>query len=604
MTAARYLDQLNREYLALHKAYEELFWTSYMGDRSVDARKDQAQAARDAFRASPERLAQVKALMRGADAKTKARLAAWKRFFELYQAPPELLELKRRINALESAALHKRASRKEGYADPETGAFVEASFLRMRTMRSTHDDERVRKACHEACEDLATGLLPEYLELVRLRNEYARALGYEDFYAFKVEREDGMTKRELFALFDAIYARTKASFAEIRALEKRKPGLRQPWNFTYFMAGDFTKEEDPYFQFEDALIRWGRSFSALGVGFRGGRLTLDLLDRKGKWNNGFCHWPDLVRYEGGKRVPGSSNFTCNVVAGQVGSGVQGYTTLFHEGGHAAHFLNAEMRDAMLNAEYPPMSMAWAETQSMFLDTLFSSVEWRVRYARDREGAPYPFELHERKARALAPLRVMGIHGLMFVSEFERRVYEMRQPTAERVMALARRMYRKYYDQRTDSLHALNIPHLYSWESSGSYHGYALAEIALHQWRAHFLKKYGYIVDNPKVGKEMAAVWKLGASLTYKQFVRKATGKNPSAAALLAELTNPIDRAIRDAKRRIERLEKVPAYRKPVKLDASVRMVHGNDVIADDTHGFERMAERYAAWVRAQGSSRA
>ena len=68
--------------------------------------------------------------------------------------------------------------------------------------------------------------------------------------------------------------------------------------------------------------------------------------------------------------------------GQVGSGYNTGNTLFHEGGHAAHFLGMDERDVCLNTEYPAMSTAWAETQSMFLDTLFSSIEWKKRYAKN------------------------------------------------------------------------------------------------------------------------------------------------------------------------------------------------------------------------------
>src|SRR5579863_1506573 len=367
-SAKSFLEKLNTEYLKLHKTYEDLFWVSYMGDHAQNKKKDEALAKRDAFRGNADYYQQVKDFLKTADKKTKARLTVWHDFFEHYQAPRHTVALKNKIDAWESKILEGRAKRKEGYIDPYTKKFVEASSSKMRTMTGADPDEKIRKACFEAREQLAEDCVKDYIPLIALRNDYAKALGFEDFYDFKLQSEDKMTKKELFSLFDTIYQKTKYTFADIKKLEKTMPGLRKPWNFSYMMAGDFTKEEDPYFQFGDAMMLWGRSFSALGIDYQKGTLTLDLLDRKGKWNNGFCHWPQLVHFNGGKRVPGSSNFTCNVVAGQAGSGVQGYNTLFHEGGHAAHLLNTQEREVILNTEYFPASTAWDETQSMFLDT--------------------------------------------------------------------------------------------------------------------------------------------------------------------------------------------------------------------------------------------
>lgn len=597
--SAQFLDQLNKEYFKLHKNYEEYFWISRMGDHSVDKKKDEAIAKRDAFRADPKLAERINALLPIANKKEKERLNLWLGFFQCYQSPKEALPIKKKVDRLESALLKKRANRKEGYIDPTTKKFVHASALKMSMMIATNSDEKMRKACFNAREKLAVELIDGYIEVVKLRNEYARTLGYLDFYDYKIQREDGMTKRELFAIFDDIYEKTKYAKDNIREIEKTMPGLRKPWNFGYMMTGDFTKEEDPYFQFDEALIRWGRSFAALGINFKGGPLRLDLLDRKGKWNNGFCHWPDLVSFKDGKRNPGSSNFTCNVVPGQVGSGAGGLHTLFHEGGHAAHLLNSEQLDACVSHEYAPMSMAWAETQSMFMQSMFGSIEWRNRYAANEGGKLYPLELFERKIKKLHPLRPLGLNSIMFVSNFEREIYEAKNLNASLVKSIAKKNFRKYYERSKDSLSALNVPHIYSWESSGCYHGYGLAELAVEQWREYFYKKYGYIVDNPLVGKEMAKVWALGAAKTFNEFVVIATGKKLSADAALKDMTASVAMIIKDRKQRIARLAKVKQFTKKVDLGATIAMTSGKKKIADNTKSFEDMAEKYGEWVQKQ-----
>ena len=46
---------------------------------------------------------------------------------------------------------------------------------------------------------------------------------------------------------------------------------------------------------------------------------------------------------------------------------------------------------------------------------------------------------------------------------------------------------------------MSVPHILADESSAYYHAYVLAEMSVHQTRAHFKRKYGAMVDNPKVG---------------------------------------------------------------------------------------------------------
>jgi oligoendopeptidase F len=487
------------------------------------------------------------------------------------------------------------ANRKEGYIDPYTNKFVETSYLKMANMQRTHNDEKIRKACFEAREKLSETNLDNYIQYVGLLNQYASDLGYEDFYAFKIQQEEGMTKQQLFKIFDDIYEKTKYALKDVREIEKTMKGLRKPWNFSYMMSGDFTKEEDRYYPFDQALSRWGRSFTGMGIDFEKGKLKLDLMDRKGKYANGFCHWPLLVHYKDNVRVPAESNFTCNVVYGQVGSAKEGYVTLFHEGGHAVHMLNITEKDTCLNHEYPPMSTAWAETQSMFLDTVFSSYEWTNRYAKNEKGEDYPFELYKRKVEKLNILRPLSLMGIIAMSEFEKTVYETKNLTKTKLIKIAETIGNKYFDYSTKTRWILNVPHIYSWSSACSYHGYGLADIAVFQWREYFNKKYGYITDNPKVGEEMKKVWQQGAKKTFDEFVKEATGQKLSATAWIYNHTKSVKEILNEAKKTTEKMGKIPQVNK-TKFTAGIKMVDGKKTIATNAKSFEEMADRYGKWL--------
>src|SRR5690606_36403009 len=128
------------------------------------------------------------------------------------------------------------------------------------------------------------------------------------------------------------------SRAELSAFAaEHEQGALDPWNFRFLRAGEVERELDSYFGFADALERWGRSFHALGVRYRGATLTLDLVDRSGKYENGFMHGPGPAYFDAGNWRPARVNFTANAVVGQIGSGLVAADTLFHDGGHAAHF---------------------------------------------------------------------------------------------------------------------------------------------------------------------------------------------------------------------------------------------------------------------------
>ncbi|MDQ5953067.1 MAG: hypothetical protein QG551_295, partial [Patescibacteria group bacterium] len=138
----------------------------------------------------------------------------------------------------------------------------------------------------------------------------------------------------------------------------------------------------------------------------------------------------------------------------------------------------------------------------------------------------------------------------------------------------------------------------SWESTCSYHGYGLAELALSQWREYFFKKYGYIVDNKNVGKEMLKVWKLASSKTFPEFVKMATGKKLSSDSFIKSSMRSKKEVIRIVKQRIEKLKSVK-NKNTNDIGAKIELVHGKEKIADNSKGFDQMVKKYNTWLLKQ-----
>lgn len=613
-----FVDQLNHGYECLHTAKEDAFWVAYMdigADReSARAALNEHESALKRFLADPARLATVRQRRMEADAAVgsadgpseaeRVALAGWERTFAAHVIDSaEARALSEEIIEDESRLHAARAAFKTHYDDPDGGP-VEASSVKLGMLISNHRDERVRRSAWEGMRSVEPHVLEHgFLELVRKRNRLGRLLGGEDYYDATVRRVEGMSKADIFDRLDELERRTRerarASLAELVAA--RGSDAQQPWNVRFFTAGDVSAEQDPYFPFRQAIARWGRSFAALGIGYQGAHMVLDLVDRKGKYENGFMHGPVPAWVDRGVHRPARIHFTANAIPGVIGSGRRATETLFHEGGHAAHFANADMPAPCFSQEFAPTSVGFSETQSMFLDSLLSDADWQARYARSVAGEAMPLALIEKGIACDQPFAAWRTRAMLAVCYGERAIYEIpdAELTAERVLHELREVERRLLFLPLGSPRpVLSVPHLLSGESSAYYHGYVLAEMAVRQTRGFFESRDGHLVDNPRIGPDLReSYWREGNRRTFLDYVEGLTGTPLSASALAEENNRTAAQEIAIAHRAVERLADVPAYAGEVRLGASIRVMHGRDEIAADDGGdFDGMAQRFAAWI--------
>eukprot|EP00928_Gymnodinium_smaydae_P043115 TRINITY_DN28960_c0_g1_i1.p1 TRINITY_DN28960_c0_g1~~TRINITY_DN28960_c0_g1_i1.p1 ORF type:complete len:655 (+),score=164.82 TRINITY_DN28960_c0_g1_i1:46-1965(+) len=611
-----FIDEANLTYERLHKEFEDQFWGTKMalgGDKFSKERLSSTKNDMEAFLRDADRHATARRyLASGACTKEQAHvLKIFDRTFSCYlMSSDEAVALRNKITKMESDLEQKRNNLTLGYQEPSSDGkrrFVELSSVGLMNKMRTSDCEATRKACYEGLMSIGPFVLGSgFAAIVRDRNRLARLLGYEDFYDYKVTQAEGFGKRRLFEVLDQLLERTRALQQRARdqlAAEKGKAAL-EPWNTGYMLAGDLTKKQDAFFPFENAVEMWGRSFAAMGIRYRGATMSLDLLDRKGKYSNGFCHWPQPAwRRPDGTFQASSTNFTSLADPAAVGSGQTALKTLMHEAGHAAHFANIEQPSPLFSQERAPTSVAYAENQSMFLDSLCRDAAWIGRYCRSRIGEPMPWELVEEGIRSKGPYEVFELARMLVVPFFERALYELpdEEITDDRILALAKEVETRVQGGAAPRP-LLSVPHILSDESSCYYHGYVLAEMSVYQTREYFFRTHGSIVDNPKVGEVLTAnYWICGNSEMFFDLVERLTGRPLTGDAWVVALEQDIDARVREERVAYDRAVALPDPRGggEVELDMRMRLVDGDLVISETCPGvtsFVQACEKFKEYV--------
>ena len=185
-----------------------------------------------------------------------------------------------------------------------------------------------------------------------------------------------------------------------------------------------------------------------------------------------------------------------------------------------------------------------------------------------------------------------------VAYFERAVYSM--PEAElspdRLLELARETEQRVFGLECAPRPVLSIPHLLDKTSACSYHGYLLAHMAVYQTRAYFEREFGYLADNPRIGPLLAEhYWQPGNSMSHNDTLVSLTGEGFTGRFLAEHCNRSAEQAWTDAQAAMEAAAK--RSQPPVQsLNASIRVVHGDELVADNRVSDAAMFAAFEAWV--------
>ncbi len=609
MTATTYLNDLNQRYLSIHRTKENFFWDTYMGLSDDHQGSTEAETTWTNFLSNAEQISAVKEQIILAESITDNKektqtligLKGWLATFESHAIESkQAQQLKTELIKCEAGLFEKKQNHTMTYVNEE-GETVEGSLPVLASIVRTSANAATRQSAHHAFLGLEQWLLQNgFIELIKLRNKFARSQGFETFFDYSVTKKEKMTVDQLFTILDDFEKRTRdchQNSLDQLATDKGNESLLAH-NFVFSFAGDVMRELDPYVPFSKSLRRWVESFGRLNIEFSGAELTLDLLDRKGKYPNGFCHGPIPSFYDQDQWIAAKVNFTSNAKPDQIGSGYDGMNTLFHEGGHAAHFSNVKMNAPCFSQEFSPTSMAYAETQSMFCDSLLADADWLKQYALDTDGKPVPDDIIKAMIDSKQPFKAYQERSILVVPYFERTLYQLSDSdlTPENITKLARTSEKKILGLECSPRPLMAIPHLVSDEASCAYHGYLLAHMAVYQTRAYFTKKFGFLADNPKIGPLLAKhYWNAGNSVNHNDSIVALTGEGFNAKYLADECNLSVEDAWKAEQQKIADMNtRTQANISP--LHANITVIDGANTLASNAESNAKMCDEFEAYI--------
>lgn len=618
------LTGLNTQYAALHLAKEDALWADLMAlASSKEGLQAKSEAELKQWAGTPRHLAQVRQALKQSHLEPEVRqgLMEWEAYFRANSQPDygflrrtlaKVFQGRQTTRELFSQWLHAEealtAAKSAHKWTFEAGGKVRPTTISAARLLVKNDPSvEIREGALKTLESHGAFILENgFLPILRLRQQVARRFGYANYYDWRVQSNERMTMDQLFTLLDRIELETRApAQAAVKYYaDKFGAAAMKPYNFDFMTRGDLTREMDPYFPFAMVLERFGRTFSAMGVDFKGASLTMDLVDRDGKTPNGFirARVPSHTHLERGFQ-PAQTWFASNAIPGQVGSGRDATNTVFHEGGHFANFSNITTYSMAASQEEAPTSISAAETHSMFFDALLDNAMWLGRYARDVEGNPIPWDLVERHLSELHRRRALDIRAMLIVPYLERELYTLpdSELTAENIQRLAKEIEKRMLFMEGSSRPALSVNHISSMEASAYYHGYILAEFAVYATQAHFERRYGYIVDNPNVGPEMAAAyWYPGNGISFSDMIQRLTGEPFSVDAGLKAINESPDEFLLRQQTLYRQGREITPEALPIDLNGQFIVIHGDESItATQGKSFQQMSAEFSHWIHRQ-----
>jgi peptidyl-dipeptidase A len=502
-----WLDSLERRYETACVEIGLANWNSYSGEApyDLDAAKrglgaiflDSANRATiEEWSSKSDRLAD-KALAR--------RLEIWRRAFvggAIYTDP----DIAARENSLQEQIV-KFSLTLDG--DPVTRA-------KASTMLRHEKNQRHRRSLWAVPSQISAATVHDLVQLVKLRNEKARALGYPNYYSLSLAL-NAINEAWLLETLDTLEAQTRSAFASIIDTLAHRARVKEfhPWDFEYAL-NQITPLPDKYFP-ADSVFEVIHRFER-GIGF-----DVDSLP--------ITEYVKDIPYGGlslGIQIPTDSRFLVNPTKGKGFYGVA-----FHEYGHSLKAVHTNVPYPILRGyEWVPGAQcaAYEEGVADMHGEFTDDTLWLRTFTAAKP---------ERIAQFAATRQLPALYRLRRLLKDFAIEYEMYRDPDQNLDDVERIMFEKYLLVKLDE----KEPHQFAssiWYTAYPcyYQNYILAAMIATQLQEALTSKFGEDgkLSNPAVAQWMIEhLYRSGEESEWTERIRNATGKSLEPGPYLRKL---------------------------------------------------------------------
>ncbi len=442
-------------------------------------------------------------------------------YLEKQVEPAVLKKMVSRANAVEKAFNEFRA---------EVGGKKMTENEVRKVLKSSTDSDR-RKEVWQASKAVGKVLIADLTELVKLRNEAAKQLGFKNFHAMMLHlnEQDG---EQLIKLFDELDELTREPFRKIKAeIDTRlaqnygiKPNELYPWHYhdPFFQEAPsvFKLDLDGPFRKADLLEMSRKFYDGIGLPIDRVIAVSDLYEKPGKSPHAFC--TDIDR-------AGDVRVLANIQPNDYWA-----STLLHEFGHSVY----SSKNIPATLPYVLRSEAHiltTEGVAMMFERLSKRADFLKQMGLDVED---PKAFDEAGGLALRFRLLIFSRWCQVMLRFEKAMYENPEQDLNKLWwdlvekyQLVRRPPNRSEPDFASKIHIVSAP-VY-------YHNYMMGELFASQVHQAIVKDLYpgkdpnavTYVGNKAVGDFMKKrVFEPGKTLPWNELTKHATGATLNAKA--------------------------------------------------------------------------